>query len=207
MVFMHWLLIGAGAWAVAVVLKISGDVAFQRGVKVELRDWVTAVLSGLWSALCELGLAALAFAVWQATFWDAVSFAFGAAAAEFLLLLPAALSGGLESETVKKKKKKEPQAPMRVMTWRNFAIERAIALVGHIGSRVLVWVGIAGTGGVGAVAAAFGLQALSEASAAYGEAKGWDWLKPRVMWPFLIFQTLIVGGTIWLAIWWSAAAR
>ena len=83
------------------------------------------------------------------------------------------------------------------------AVERVIALAGHVGGRVLVWAGIGGTGGLGAIGSAFGLFALSEALAAYGEAKDWDWLKPRVMWPFLIAQTLIVAGTIWLAIWWS----
>jgi len=42
------------------------------------------------------------------------------------------------------------------MTWRNFAIERVIALAGHVGSRVLVWVGVAGAGGLGALGSAFG---------------------------------------------------
>jgi hypothetical protein len=196
----HWLLVGASAWFVAVILKIAGDVAFQRGVTVQLRDWVTAVLSGLWSTVCELGLAAVAFAVWHASVWDAIVFALGAAAMEMLLLLPAALAGGIEKKTGAKK---EAKSPMRLMTWRNFAIERVIALAGHIGSRVLVWIGIGGTGGLGAVGAAFGLYTLSEGLAAYGEAKDWDWLKPRVMWPFLVVQTLIVAGTIWLAIRWS----
>ncbi len=198
----HWLLTGAAAWAVAVALKIAGDVAFQRGVTVQLRDWVTAVLSGVWSTLCELGLAAIAFMVWPATLWDAGAFALGAASMEMLVLLPAALAGGIEKKTGKRK---DPKSPMRVMTWRNFTIERVIALAGHLGSRVLVWVGVAGTGGIGAVGSAFGLYTLSESLAAYGEAKDWDWLKPRVMWPFLIVQTLIVAGTIWLAIWWSGA--
>ena len=163
------------------------------------------MLSGLWSTLCELGLAALAFTLWQATLWDAVAFALGAAVMEMLLLLPAALAGGIESEK-KRSKKKDAKSPMRVMTWRNFTIERVIALGGHLGSRVLVWVGIAGSGGLGALGSAFGLYAVSEALAAYGEAKEWNWLNPRVMWPFLIVQTLIVAGTVWLAIWWSRAA-
>jgi len=198
--FLHWLLIGAAAWLLGVVLKITGDVVFQRSVTVELRDWVTAVLSGIWSTLCELGIAALAFLVWEATLWDAVAFALGAAAMEFLVLLPAALAGGIDKKTGRKK---DPKSSMRVMTWRNFAIERVIALAGHVGSRVLVWVGVAGAGGLGALGSAFGLFAFSEGLAAYGEAKDWNWLNPRVMWPVLILQTLLVAGTVWLAIWWS----
>ena len=199
MLLLHWFLIGAGAWFIAVALKITGDVVFQRSVTVELRDWVTAALSGVWATVCELGLAAIVFLVWSATVWDAVTYALGAATVEFMLLLPAAFTGGIGE----KKKTRDKKAPAQVMTWRNFAIERVIALVGHIASRVLVWLGVAGTGGLGAVGAAFGLYTLAEGLAAYGEAKDWNWLNPRVMWPFLILQTLIVAGTVWLAIWWS----
>jgi hypothetical protein len=200
MMLLSWFLLGAGAWFISVALKIGGDVAFQRNTTIDFHDWVTAVLSGLWSALCELGLAAIAFAIWRAGLWDAVAFAVGAAASEFLLLLPLAISGGLETET---KRRKDAKTPAKPMTWRNFTIERVLALVGHVGSRLLLWVGVGGGGGLLASMSAFGLHALAEASAAYGEAKDWDWLKPRVMWPFFIFQTLIVVGTIWLAVWWS----
>src|SRR5437868_3487557 len=151
MVFLHWVLIGAGAWFIAVALKVTGDVLFQRNVTVELRDWVTAVLSGLWATVCELGLAAIIFLVWSATVWDAVVYALGAASVEFMLLLPAAFTGGIGS----KKKARDKKAPAQVMTWRNFAIERVIALVGHIASRVLVWLGVAGAGGIAALGAAF----------------------------------------------------
>ncbi len=202
MVSLHWFLIGAGAWFIAVALKITGDVLFQRQVTVELRDWVTAVLSGLWATVCELGLAAIVFLMWSATVWDAVVYAVGAATVEFMLLLPAAFTGGISD----KKRTKDKKSPAPVMTWRNFAIERVIALVGHIASRVLVWIGVAGTGGIAALGAAFGLYTLAEGLSAYGEAKDWNWLNPRVMWPFLILQTLIVAGTVWLAIWWSGLA-
>lgn len=197
---LHWLLIGAGAWFIAVALKITGDVLFQRNVTVDFHDWVTGVLSGLWASVIELGIASIAFLLWSATVWDAIGYAFGAAAVEFMLLLPAAFSGGVVADKKQRKNSKEP-AP--VMTWRNFAIERFIALVGHIASRVLVWIGVAGTGGIAALAAAVGLYTLSEGLAAYGEAKDWNWLTPRVMWPFLIVQTLIVAATVWLAVWWS----
>ncbi|MBI1212020.1 MAG: YhfC family intramembrane metalloprotease [Alphaproteobacteria bacterium] len=201
MLFLHWVLIGGGAWFIAVALKITGDVLFQRNVTLEFRDWVTAVLSGLWATVCELGLAATVFLIWDATVWEAVAYALGAATVEFLLLLPAAFGGGIEAEH--KRRRKDSKAPVQVMTWRNFAIERVIALVGHIASRVLVWIGVAGSGGLAALAAAFGLYTLSEGLAAYGEAKDWNWLNPRVMWPFLIVQTLIVAVTVWLALRWS----
>jgi len=199
MSFFYWLLIGAGAWFVAVALKITGDVLFQRNTTVDFHDWVTGVLSGLWASVIELGLASIAFLIWCATVWDAVGYALGAAAVEFMLLLPVAFSGGVSTE----KKRRGSKEPASVMTWRNFAIERVLAVIGHIASRVLVWIGVAGTGGFLAFAAAFGLYTLAEGLAAYGEAKDWNWQSPRVMWPFLIVQTVIVAVTVWLAIWWS----
>ena len=200
MLFLHWFLIGGGAWFIAVALKITGDVLFQRNVTLDLRDWVTAVLSGVWATVCELGLAAIVFLIWSATVGDAVAYALGAAAVEFLLLLPAAFGGGLEPE---RKRRKDSKAPVQVMTWRNFAIERVIAVIGHIANRVLVWIGVAGGGGMAAIGAVFGLYTLAEGLSAYGEAKDWNWLTPRVMWPFLIVQTLIVAVTVWLALSWS----
>lgn len=199
MSFFYWLLIGGGAWFIAVALKITGDVLFQRNVTIDFHDWVTAVLSGLWASAVELGIASIAFLIWHATVWGAVGYALGAAAVEFMLLLPVAFSGGVGDE----KKRRGSKEPASVMTWRNFAIERVLALIGHIASRVLVWIGIAGTGGIAAFAAAFGLYTLAEGLAAYGEAKDWNWQAPRVMWPFLIVQTLIVAVTVWLAVWWS----
>jgi hypothetical protein len=197
----YWFLIGAGAWFIAVALKITGDVLFHRNLTIDFHDWVTGVLSGVWATVCELGLAAIIFLIWSATVEGAVAYALGAATTEFLLLLPAAFAGGVGDGDAKKKKDKN--APAQVMTWRNFAIERLLALVGHIASRVLVWIGVAGSGGIAALGAAFGLYSLAEGLAAYGEAKEWNWLNPRVMWPFMVLQTLIVAGTVWLAIWWS----
>ena len=200
MLFLHWVLIGAGAWFIAVALKITGDVLFQRNVTLEFRDWVTAVLSGLWASACDLGLAAIFFLVWSASVWDAIGYALGAAAVEFLLLLPAAFGGGIEPE---KKRRKDSKKPVQMMTWRNFAIERVLAVIGHIANRVLVWIGVAGGGGIAAVGAVVGLYTLAEGLAAYGEAKDWSWQTPRAMWPLFIVQTLIVVATVWLALRWS----
>lgn len=193
---LNWLLLGAAGWLLAVVLKIVVDVAVQRSTKVELSDWSSALLSGAWSTLCELGVAALAFWYWQATLYDAIAFAVGVALVEFLLLLPAAYASNVGG----KKKSKDPsQVPI---SWRIFGIERGVAFTGHLASRVLVWIGLAGAGGIEFAGAAFGLYFISEALAAYGEARDWNWLSPRVMWPILIFQTLIVVATATLAVWW-----
>lgn len=192
-----WFVLGAGSWALAVVLKVLADVIVQRTTTVALRDGVAAALSGVWSAVCELGLAALAFWYWGATFADALVMATGAALAEFLILLPAAFSANWGQA------KRQTKAKVTA-DWRSFLAERAVAFASHLASRGLVWLGIGGAAGVKAVAAAFGLFAITEGIQAYGQAKEWDWLNPRVLLGFLTMQGVFIALTIALLIlWWA----
>ena len=191
-----WLLLGAGTWVLALVLKILADFIVQRAASVQLRDWVASLLSGLWSSLCELGLAAAAFWYWQATFADALVLALGAALAEFIILLPAAL--GAEWN----KKKPESKAK-RAHGWNSFFAERAVTIASHLASRALLWLGVGGSAGLAALGSAFGLFALTESTQAYGQAKEWDFLNPRTLWTFLFFMMAIVAVQIVLIWRWT----
>ena len=195
MAIWQWFLIGAGSWVLAVVLKVVADLVAQRTLTVELRDWLASLLSGLWSALCELGLAALAFWLWSATLADALVVAVGAALAEFLILLPAAISANWGKKGLTKSKE--------AAGWNAFFTERAVAFASHLASRGLVWLGIGGTAGLKAVGAAFGLFAVTEGIQAYGQAKDWDWLNKRLLWTFLAFQGAVVAVEIVLFAMWS----
>jgi hypothetical protein len=190
-----WLLLGAASWALAVALKVVADVVVQRTTKVALRDWAASILSGVWSSLCELGLAALAFWFWSATFADALVMALGAALAEFMVLLIPAISANWNKKQTKTKE---------AAGWSAFFAERAVAIASHLSARALMWLGVAGTGGFQAAASAFALFAVTEGIQAYGQAKEWDWLNRRVLLTFLIFQGLCVAAQIALLIlWWG----
>lgn len=189
-----WLLLGAGTWGLAVVLKILADYLVQTRTQVALRDWAAAVLSGVWSSTCELGLTTAAFWYWSATFADALVLAVGAALAEFLLLLPAAISANWKKPTTKAKE---------AAGWSAFFAERTVAFASHLASRGLLWLGVAGHGGLAAVGSAFGFFALTEAIQAYGQAKAWDWLNPRILGTFLFLQITVVLVQIALLILWS----
>jgi hypothetical protein len=192
-----WLLLGAGSWVLAVVLKVLADFIVQRSVTVALKDWVASVLSGLWSSFCEIGLAALAYWYWSASFADALVLATGAALAELLVLfIPA-----IVANTGKKQAKYKAAA-----NWSAFFGERAVAIASHIAARALAWLGIGGPAGLGALASAFGFYAVTEGIQAYGQAKEWDWLNRRVLWSYLLLQTVIIAGEIALVIWWWRAA-
>jgi hypothetical protein len=63
-----------------------------------------------------------------------------------------------------------------------FLVERTAALIGHVGSRGLVWLSVHGPLWPGAAALlAF---ASVDGLAAYGVRREWDWLSPRVWWRF-----------------------
>jgi hypothetical protein len=190
-----WFLLGAGTWALAVVLKVVADLLVQRSLKAELRDWLAALLSGIWSSFCELGLAALAFWIWSATFADALVVATGAAMAEFLVLLPAAISANWNKKGQSKTKE--------AAGWNAFFSERGVIFANHLASRSLVWLSIGGSGDLAAIASAFGLFALIEAVQAYGEAKEWDWLNKRVLWTYLTVLCAVVAIEIVLLVLWS----
>jgi hypothetical protein len=192
-----WALLGAGSWALAVALKVTADVVVQRTTQVALKDWIASLLSGVWSSLCELGLAAFAFWYWSATFADALVLATGAALAEFIVLLPAAISANWNK---KQSQKKEAAG------WSAFYSERAVAIANHLASRGLMWLGIAGPVGLAAAGSAVGLFALTEGVQAYGQAKEWDFLNRRIFISVLLFQAVIVGAQIVLFVMWSRQA-
>lgn len=190
-----WFLLGAGSWALGVALKVAADVLVQRTAKVELQDWFAAFLSGIWSSVCELGLAAFAFWFWSASFADALILAAGAAIAEFVVLFPGAISANWNN---KQSKTKEAAG------WSAFYAERGVAAANHVAARGLMWLGIAGSAGLAAIGSALGLFATSEGIQAYGQAKEWDWLNRKVLLSFLMFQLVVVGLQIGLLIMWFA---
>lgn len=190
-----WFLLGAGTWILAVALKVLADVLVQRSLKVELRDWLAATLSGIWSSACELGLSAFAFWFWSASFADALVMAVGAAMAEFLILLPAVVSANWNKKAQTKTKE--------AAGWNAFFAERAVAFASHLASRGLMWLGVGGDAGFKAAASAFGLFAVTEGIQAYGQAKEWDWLNRRVLLSFLSIQALfVVTKVVLIFLWW-----
>jgi hypothetical protein len=189
-----WFLLGAGTWVLAVVLKVVADVIVQRTATVAFKDWFAALLSGVWSSVCEIGLSAFAFWYWSATFADALIMAAGAAIAEFLIILPAAVAA--KRNTKKQAKAKE------AANWNAFFAERTVLFVSHITARALAWLGVGSSAGLAALASAFGLYATTETIQAYGQAKDWDWLNNRTLWTFLVFQIVVVIAEIVLIVMW-----
>jgi hypothetical protein len=193
MTIWSWLLIGSATWALAILLKILADFLVQRSLGIALHDWVAAILSGVWSSACELGLCALAFWFWNAGFADALVAAVGAALAEFIVLLPAALTAHFSTSQSKVKSR---------ANWSAFFLERAIIFANHIASRALLWLGVGGTGGLSATVSALGLFAGAESIQAYGQAKEWNWLERRTQAMFFVFLSVVILTEVALIFYW-----
>lgn len=189
-----WLLLGAGSWALAIVLKVLADFLVQRNATFELKDWAAAALSGVWSSVCELGLCASAYWYWQAGFADGLVTALGAALAEFIMLLPAVLQAHFGKSQGKRKD---------TANWQAFFMERALFMANHLATRALLWMGVMGTAGFAAAASAFGFFAITESAQAYGQAREWNWLDRRTQLLFFGFVgTVLLIETILIIRWW-----
>ena len=194
MSILNWLLLGAGTWLLAGVLKVGADLYVQRRRLPDLRDWAAASLSGLWSATCELGLFALAIWFWSASLTAALAAAFGAALAELLALLPAILSTQFG---------KASGAARQKSTWKAIATERGLHMANHVLVRMLLWTGLMAGAGAQALAAAFGIFALVEAAQAFAQARNWDLLQPRLQALYLsLLGTVTLAQAVLLALWW-----
>lgn len=178
-----WFLLGAVTWAVSVGIKIafSGLLEFWiLGTHGHVSKKFLALLQGLLSAFTELGAVALVFIyiLSEGGLFHVVAFGAGAGIIEALILL---------GMTLFSKEEKPADLPW-YQQW-TFVIERFSALLGHIGSRGLVWLGISGPF-YPFILAIIGFTAV-DGVATYGVYKKWDWLEPKTWKRFYGFVTLV----------------
>ena len=172
----QWVLLGAGAWAVAVVVKAGPGAAIWWAMeKVKVSPKTKSGLWGAWSAVCELGVTAVVF-VGASTFpsiLDAVGFGVGAGGIEALVVL---LAGITSSRAGKAGSDSDNPVvpPAGFVAWSG-VLERALASTGHVASRGLIWVGIQARVLAPAVVVAWATFAVVDGLATYGSEVGWDW--------------------------------
>ncbi|MEK9508844.1 hypothetical protein WI460_11665 [Gemmatimonadota bacterium Y43] len=170
-----WMLLRAGAWALAVVIKAVPGAALwwaieRAGVSLRARSaaW------GVWSAACELGVSAAVFltATEFPSLLDMIGFGIGAGSFGALVVAGAAVaSARVESP---EDSASDPASSDRFLAWSG-VIERGLASVGHVASRGLVWVGLQSwllSPFALAACATFG---VVDGVSTYGSEAGWDW--------------------------------
>ncbi|MHC4108761.1 MAG: hypothetical protein ACYS6Z_17790 [Planctomycetota bacterium] len=192
----RWFGLGIASWALALYAKLALNICLYHGGADGLPAAVQGVLGGLVSAGCELGMAALFLR--RRTLSAANVLAFGAGIGSFEVLfvlgfgaIVAIVTGADATPT-----------PMpAAAAWLFFLLERAITLVGHVSSRVLVYVALRARWLFPAAVAVL-LFACVDGVTAQGEAAGWDWKSVAGRGRFILF--LAIAGAVEAALaWWA----
>lgn len=180
-----FLWVGAGAltWALAVGIKVLTERPFNKWAAACPAS-LHASLWGAWSALTELGLAAVAMGLFlgPGSPIQVIALGAGAGAVEVLFLLVLSL------RSMPNERHDSPAADLPAHIEWSFVVERTGAFIGHIGSRGLVWLALHEHGWAAPVAiAAF---SLVDGVAIFGRLKGWDWADLSV---WIRFYGLVIG--------------
>ncbi|MHC4550722.1 MAG: hypothetical protein ACYTEZ_18335 [Planctomycetota bacterium] len=190
-----WFGLGIASWALALAVKIPAAVALHYA---GLSAATEGTLSGVVSAACELGFAALFLRRRTLSGANVLAFGVGIGAFEVLFVLGLA---GLEATAGE-----ADPAPMAAgVAWLFLVLERAISLVGHAASRVLVYVALRARWLLPAVVAVT-VFACVDGVASYGTTAGWDWDRVDVRGLFTLF--IAVAGALEAAVaWWAWRTR
>ena len=168
-------------WAVSVGLKFPLSGLWEATVGKRLSHSIRAAVLGFLSAGCELGTAAVAFE-WllpPGTAWHAAAFGTGVGQLEMVALLVVAAWQATKARDTQADSAGAP--PSGDVPWHvrwTFIVERASSLLGHVGSRGLVWLSLHGEPWTFIVAMV--TFALVDGVAAYGSMRHWDWLSVSI---------------------------
>jgi len=183
----RWFWLGIASWSLALVLKL---VLYAIVGSFGPPPGVLATAAGLASAACELGMAAVFLRRRPLPTADVLAFGTGIGAFEVLFtLVVAALGVGADVGGAA-----GGAATMSAaLACFFFLLERAVTLVGHVASRVLVYESLQSRRllPAGVAVATF---ACVDGTTAYGEVAGWAWNDAALRAWFMGF--IIVVGAI-----------
>lgn len=189
----RWFGLGIASWALAFVVKAT--LHYAAGLET-LSAPSQGALAGLLSAACELGFAALFLRRRTLSAADVLAFGAGIGSFEVFFVLGLGALEALDTGATA-----VPPPMPAAAAWLFFLIERAIALVGHVSSRVLVYVALRARWALPAAVAVL-FFACVDGVASYGHAAGWDWGRPAVLGGLMLFLAAL-GATEAGVAWWA----
>lgn len=172
---------GAVAWCVAVGVKVGGMRIVGRVFDgLRLAPVWRAAIQGTWSATTELSLASIVFALAPRPMLllNVLAVGLGAASTEILYLVAL---GTLRSTPAQTSRLKVwiVGAQMSWVVRHVFFVERAIASIGHIAARALIYIAVYRYS-IWPGLVALACFAFVDGEASYGHLRKWDWLRPDV---------------------------
>jgi len=194
---LRWALLGIASWVVGCTAKvvIHYGCGLDHPVDSLGLQLARGTLSGVVSGATELAAAALILVWARLKLADVLAFGAGIGAFEVPVILASACTAA----------PLEPTDPLPIVVQLNYPMERAITLVFHTATRLLVYVAVRRH------ALGFGLLALLaftllDGAADHGTMAGWDFYQPSVGGGFLAFHavlTTLVSLAAWRA--WRSA--
>jgi hypothetical protein len=189
----RWIFVGILSWMLALAIKIPALLVVYGfdGVPA-FPISATAILHGLISAAAELGMAALLLHRSRLSFLDALAFGVGVGSFEVVWVL---WEGSLE--LIDSGDFTGPNA--LAMASGPLLLERAITLISHTASRLLVYISVVRRYVLPA-AIAVALFALCDGVAVYGGLAGWRWEHATVRYGFNAFLAALAAvemGAAW----------
>jgi hypothetical protein len=174
------MLAGAGLWAVSVAFKHLLGGVLRRSLRSATGVGLASALHGFLSAVTELGAAGIYLFTWEnAPLLHIVAFGAGAGCAEVLYVL---IWGSFTRADEGKQAAWARSAASSLCVRYTVPLERVFALVGHTGSRGLVWVALhdSGFAQISLLTIAIVLFTAVDAVAAYGLHRQWNWDDPQL---------------------------
>jgi hypothetical protein len=190
----RWFFLGIASWALALFAKFLLNIGLYVGGAAALPAAAQGTLGGFVSAGCELGMAALFLR--RRVLSAANVLAFGAGIGSFEVLFVLGLGAGVALVDGA-----AAGAMPAAAAWLFFLLERVLTLVGHVASRVLVYVALRARWLFPAVVAVL-LFACVDGTAAYGAAAGLDWDSIAVRGRLTLFLAVVGAGEAVFA-WWA----
>jgi hypothetical protein len=193
-----WLGLGVASWMLGVLVKqvlaVSGEAVGQE----RLCPVSQATINGLISALTELGAAAWFLRRAQLRWADILAFGVAIGAFEVFVVLWLVWLEWLDGP---------PAGSLPPIFELDLLVQRSIAMMGHVASRVLVYVGLRMRWLLPALIAVT-LFSLVDGVADYSLVARWDWSDPKVITGYYLFAG-IVSAVEALAAWffWSMMKR
>jgi hypothetical protein len=208
-VSLGWFLYGAFAWAIGLAIKKIVWFALSpmlKGRSGHLSPWnakVVAAGSGLWSGVAELSTTAAVF-LWLApspsSLVQLVAFGVGAGSLEVLHLYFIMHDREERSRRLEEEVKELEVRSLGTYPLWSGVLERAVATVFHVISRLLLYLSLRYTDPLPGLIALAGFTIL-DGVAYYGHDQKWDWLNPRVIGLFHAFALAVTLAVVLAAFW------
>ena len=185
---LKWAILGVISWLIGIALKAAISYGLSILTKSKLPITIQSTFDGFISAMAELGAAAFFLSRTKLDLPDVLAFGIGIGLFEIFFTMFMAV------DEISQEKSKPPTL-WESISWISgmFIIERALTLVGHTASRIIVYIAIVERWLLPAFCA-LAIFSFVDGFASYGVLAKWDWASPVIkkrLYVVLVITTIL----------------